>query len=493
MRIAVAARITDDTDPNPGVEEGWLGPVTGGGPRVSFRAPPWVGINGRLAWSADGRYVSGSSFVWRSATGKLVHPVEHGFLVDPTNWSPDGRLATGSGTTAKVWVVGPRELRDTVTLSTEASPSFVTDLAFTNGGERLVTASDAIRVWDVRPIGASERGSLDLSTLYTGDLAFSPQGDVVIGVDEENDQARVVVWNRDGPGVASVLPATLLPAGPFSVNPVDGSVVGVVTRDKGRWTGLVSSTGGVLPFFTNNFAWAPDGVHIVTGTHRTVALVDLEGHALWQTRQPFPIGVLATAPDGRIAIAPGDADGDDDRMIVLDGGTGMPIATLSVPGHVIHAAFDPRGHEIVVQTEAGGPRQVWDLATATQIGVYPDATFGESRFVFSPDGSTLATIGQDQIVRLFDTDTRRLRLSLPAPDDMLGNSPERPAGDTRCGGQSVAFSADGSLLASQGCVGVRIWDLNMDRLLAIARSRVTRAFTPDECRQYFRTDPCPAI
>ncbi len=486
-RIAVAAGYQD-----PGIEGGWIGPVTGRGSRVSFLAPPWVGINGRLAWSVDGRHVSGSSFVWSSVTGKLLHPVEHGSLVGPTSWSPDGRLATGAGTTAKIWEVGPRELRDTVTLSTEASSSPVMDLAFTNGGERLVTASDAIRVWDVRPIGASERGSLDLSTVYVGGLAFTPQGDVVIAADQGRKRAGLVLWRPNEQVPEGLGGSTERGLGaPFSVNPVDGSVVRVVSVAESDPTRLVTSSGRALPFPADHFAWAPDGVHLVTSLHNEVALVDLEGHALWQIRQPFPIGVLTVAPDGRIAVAAGDQAADP-RVIVLDGGTGLPMATLSVPD-ARGIALDPRGREVVVQTNIAGPLQVWDLTTGTQIGVYPDATSGELPFAFSPDGSTLATSGEDQVVRFYNTDTRQLRLTLPAPDDLLGSAPERADGDPRCSAQSVAFNTDGSVLASQGCAGVRVWDLDVDRLLAIARSRVTRSFTVDECRLYFRTDPCPAI
>ena len=47
-------------------------------------------------------------------------------------------------------------------------------------------------------------------------------------------------------------------------------------------------------------------------------------------------------------------------------------------------------------------------------------------------------------------------------------------------------------LAAQGCAGVRVFVLDIDELLAIARANVTRSFTADECRQYLHGECPPA-
>jgi hypothetical protein len=39
--------------------------------------------------------------------------------------------------------------------------------------------------------------------------------------------------------------------------------------------------------------------------------------------------------------------------------------------------------------------------------------------------------------------------------------------------------------------GVRVWALDIDELLEIARENVTRPFTDEECLQYLHEDPCP--
>jgi hypothetical protein len=39
---------------------------------------------------------------------------------------------------------------------------------------------------------------------------------------------------------------------------------------------------------------------------------------------------------------------------------------------------------------------------------------------------------------------------------------------------------------------VRIYALPIDEIIAIAKSRVTRALTTDECQKFLHTDQCPA-
>jgi WD40 repeat protein len=56
----------------------------------------------------------------------------------------------------------------------------------------------------------------------------------------------------------------------------------------------------------------------------------------------------------------------------------------------------------------------------------------------------------------------------------------------------VAFSPDGSMLATLGDGLLRIWALDIDDLLEIARGEVTRSLTDEECRQYLHVEVCPA-
>ena len=96
---------------------------------------------------------------------------------------------------------------------------------------------------------------------------------------------------------------------------------------------------------------------------------------------------------------------------------------------------------------------------------------------FSPDGTTIAMAGADSSVRLVDAATGAERLVLHGHESFV---------------RSVDFSPDGSMLASQEPGMVRVWALDIDELLAIAASEVSRSLTIDECRRYLHVDACPA-
>jgi WD40 repeat protein len=55
-----------------------------------------------------------------------------------------------------------------------------------------------------------------------------------------------------------------------------------------------------------------------------------------------------------------------------------------------------------------------------------------------------------------------------------------------------AFSPDGTRLVTAGRDGTaRVYLLDVDELVRLAASRLTRWFTLDECRQYLHVEQCP--
>jgi WD40 repeat protein len=121
--------------------------------------------------------------------------------------------------------------------------------------------------------------------------------------------------------------------------------------------------------------------------------------------------------------------------------------------------------------------EIRDVGNGKRVAVLHGPSGGVTDVAFSSDGSRVAVANADGTVRLFKADTGARLFVLPSSGCAVG---------------SVAFSPDGTKLASTSpCDGVRIWALDIDDLLEIARREVTRPLTDEECRQYLHVNQCP--
>jgi WD40 repeat protein len=236
-------------------------------------------------------------------------------------------------------------------------------------------------------------------------------------------------------------------------------------------------------------AWSSDGqVLAAAGTNHdevaVVAITDRTGSEL--AILEFPGRFIASSRftnDGRIVIAdypagayqPGAGrvevwDWRDEELldtIEVDADFGVPHPTEPLVATVPHT-------EAADQTVA-----IHNLDSGEVVATLAGNTGFIDELTFSSDGTRIATASGDGSIRLWDTATGRQQLLLRGHAGRV---------------YSVSFSPDGRWLASYGADGaVRVWALDLDDLADIARNRVTRTLTDNECQRYLRQPACNEV
>jgi WD40 repeat protein len=155
---------------------------------------------------------------------------------------------------------------------------------------------------------------------------------------------------------------------------------------------------------------------------------------------------------------------------------------MTLPGYeanrIFQLAFSPDGN-LLAAGNNGGLLEVWQLPDELRADGEKEAEILLSipsanamrALSFNASGTQIVTAAQ-----IWDAATGELLLTLSNPDGV---------GDAE-------FSPDGGHVAVAGLDGrVRLFTLEMDELIELAQSRVTRPLTTDECQQYLHLDMCP--
>jgi WD40 repeat protein len=167
--------------------------------------------------------------------------------------------------------------------------------------------------------------------------------------------------------------------------------------------------------------------------------------------------------------------GGDNTVKILDSSSGQTRLTLPDPGNQGRGlAFSPDGTRLAT-AGADNLAHVWDLVTGKELMALAGHTAPVDRVIFSPDGSRLATIDRNGEARLWDATSGQTLFSLQA----FESNSIQDANDI-----GIAFSRDGSRLATAGGASIKTWDtLTGSEVLALplvdALFAYTVAFSPD--------------
>jgi WD40 repeat protein/serine/threonine protein kinase/DNA-binding SARP family transcriptional activator len=423
-----------------------------------------------------------------------------GSVVPSKAFSSDSKfLATGSfDSTSRVWAVNSEGGQELMALM--GHEGIILDLSFSPDHKSLATASGdgTIKVWDITPEGSRELLTRLSHEDQIWSMTFSPDG-TLFATASFDGTARI--WRADS-----------------------GDLVHKLSGHQGEVHGV---------------SFSPDGARLATsGGDNTVRIWDvrsgqelrtLTGHELapnnYDIASLIP-GVLAVAysPDGNLLASVGE----DGTARIWDSERGDLLRTLILHPQRhggVNVTFSPDGARLAVVTDLHGPGpelgallKVWDVKTwqETLSIDLPDRGRGLD---FSPDGAQLVTTGFGGYVIVWDPLTGQRLYSLTSADtDEIGDAAFSPDGSRlvisgpvgarvwdlnsrtelftlaghKRGVSAVAFNPEGARIATAGFDGVvRVYTTDIDELIGIAESRLTRWFTQEECQRFLHTDTCP--
>jgi WD40 repeat protein len=278
----------------------------------------------------------------------------------------------------------------------------------------------------------------------------------------------------------------------------------------------------------SSIAYSPDGKYLVTVHPDGTAIVWDAGTGVSLHVLSKPVShiiKMAFSPDGKtLATA---SKSPSQGVTIWNVATGTELRTLSIQDPYINCiAYSGDGKRLALVGGAGVT--VWDTETWKPSLPLP----GADQLTYSPDGKFIATLSFPPAVELWDSVSgKKLRSLTKLPldpmdfvkgvafagkgervvvlhengsivvfDSASGNELFTLPGDPGEHVISFGFSAQAKRLAvdvmesgGQHFDVVRVFCLDVDDLIQLARSRVTRPLTPDECKKYLDVETCPPL
>jgi WD40 repeat protein len=403
-------------------------------PRTPGASFPNANGGAAIAFSPGGRFLVADStltprlpavglvtVVWDLKLHKIVAQLQGGHSrgIFSLAFSPDGQVVAAGTHDASVVLYSLATGRPLGVLHADGD---VFGLAFSKNGRTLVSADGGghVIIWDTAR--HARLATLTGHTAAVSSVTLSPDGRTIASGGADG---RVILWDVQGTNHLA-LAAFPQAAGPAVISP-DGHILAAAGTDAG---GIWDISRGVklasLPAKTTPIGFTLAG--------RTLVLIRTSGSLiLWNVAEDRQTASFA-----------------------------LPGATVS--GARTTAVLSPDGTTLAYGTNGTGDVALWDLQRQAQTATFATHQPGVNSLAFSPDGATLAVGTTDQII-LWNVSQRRVAATLPG---------ENPSG----GVLSVALSPGSRTLASTalegsqtgvGCAAcyVILWNLSSHAQIAM--------------------------
>lgn len=396
-----------------------------------------------LVYSWDGNRLAtggadGKAKIWAAASGQELMTLSgHKASILGVAFSPDDtRLATASADgTARVWNISLDQELNTLV---DDHPSVNHSVTFSPDDKYLAIASadETAKIWDITS-GQILRTLQSDGTGRIFDVSFSPDGKQLATA---SGDGKVRLWIIAEPHQK-----------PRVLSGHNGVVLGV-TFGKGHNRRLLATA-------------SADHTAKIWDVNSGVELQTFSGHS-------GKVVALDFSPDG---MQLGTAS-EDGTAKVWDIVSGQELLTLSGhKGQVSDITFGPDGQKLAT-TSFDKTVKIWSLPTGQELFTLPSNTNEVYSVAFSSDGTRLASVSGDT-TKVWDATSGQELLTLSGHTDRI---------------LSVAFNSNGKHLVTTGEDGtVRLYTLDIEELIALARSRVTRVLTIQECQKYLKQETCP--
>jgi WD40 repeat protein len=422
------------------------------------------------AFSPDGKVLASVGNddlgkLWDVATGKLLVELKgHTAGVQGCAFTPDGKqLLTGAlDTTLKLWDVATGKEMRTFSGHTAA----VLPVAVSPDGKLAASeGQDAVvRIWELAT-GKEVRTVPGHESQGTTNVAFSPDSKHLVTVSGED--YSLVLWET-----ATGKEVRKFKGHQADVNSLEFSADGkrLISASSDKTVKLWTvATGQVERTFTGHAdmvstaRFCPDGKTMLSGSvDHTLRLWDLATGK--ELRRFFghrkTVSEVSVSPDGKIAATAGH----DGTLRLWDITTGLELPQSA---GFDAAAVSPDGK--VLATGGGNWVRFWDAATGKPLPPKLDQQTTVVLLAYA-DNNTLAVLGDDDKVKLWDLTAGKVQRELTAR-----RQPAMQPMQRRTPLHSLGVSADGKLVVVAGVGEATTWDggsgKNLERPFQNAESR----------------------